>query len=133
MEKDIVTKVRENIACPQFGDKEYGSWGALPFRIRLEIYNLVRCAEVNRKMCRLLEGKIVELQNKNDERLDKYLDLVSNKFGADIDLYNTDKKIKDLKTNLENEMNKKLAQQKRVNNIKVILILIIAILLNIIL
>ena len=110
-----------------------GVGGALPFRIRLEIYNLVRVAESNKRMCRLLEGKVVELQNKNNERLDKYLDLVSSKFGADIDLYNNDKKVKDLMTNLENKMNKKLAQQKRVNNIKIILILIIAILLNIIL
>lgn len=36
----IVTEIREYIKCPQFGDLDYGKWGALRFDQRYKIKRL---------------------------------------------------------------------------------------------
>ena len=38
--ENIVTEIRKYIACPQFGDIEYGEWGALRFDQRYKIKKL---------------------------------------------------------------------------------------------
>lgn len=40
MRKPIIKEIREYIACPQFGDLEYGKWGALPMKQRSKIKEL---------------------------------------------------------------------------------------------
>ena len=50
-------KIREKIACPQFGDRHYGEWGALRFEQRLCIFRLLQLVEAQEKRLRELEEK----------------------------------------------------------------------------
>ena len=40
MKKPIIERIREYIACPQFGDINYGKWGSLRLDQRVEIKEL---------------------------------------------------------------------------------------------
>lgn len=43
MKKNDIKKIREYIACPQFGDNHYGKWGALRLEQRQKIKDLLDC------------------------------------------------------------------------------------------
>lgn len=58
--KTIIKEVREYIACPQFGDDDYGKWGALPLFQRLKIKELCDYANV-------LEGIVDEYNDLDDD------------------------------------------------------------------
>lgn len=61
--KTIIEEIREYIACPQFGDDDYGKWGALPLFQRLKIKELCDYANV-------LEGIVDEYNNLDDDAID---------------------------------------------------------------
>lgn len=60
IEPDLVEKVREYIACPQFGDSHYGAWGALPLDQRKIIKQLC-------DLCSLQDRMIAEFEPKARE------------------------------------------------------------------
>ena len=53
-----ISEIKENIKCPQFGDLDYGKWGALRLEQRQAYKHLI---------------EIVESQDKEIERLNKEL------------------------------------------------------------
>lgn len=61
--KTIIEEIREYIACPQFGDDDYGKWGALPLFQRLKIKELCDYANV-------LESIVDEYNNLDDDAID---------------------------------------------------------------
>lgn len=63
MRKSIIKEIREYIACPQFGDDDYGKWGALPLFQRLKIKELCDYANV-------LEGIVDEYNDLDDNAID---------------------------------------------------------------
>lgn len=61
--KTIIEKIREYIACPQFGDDHYGKWGALSIDQRAKIKELCDYANA-------LEGMVDEYNKLNDDAID---------------------------------------------------------------
>lgn len=41
IDKKELKKIRDAVACPQFGDDHYGVWGAMEFEVRLVIHKLL--------------------------------------------------------------------------------------------
>lgn len=63
----IYEEIRKRIACPQFGDDNYGDWGSLPFIVREEIKRLCDyCAVVDKKADEY--EKIMEKRKKASEK-----------------------------------------------------------------
>lgn len=65
-------EIREYIACPQFGDKNYGKWGALRLEQREAFLQLIETVEfledkieTQQEEIGRLEGKISHLKNIN--------------------------------------------------------------------
>jgi len=62
-----VDKIKENIKCPQFGDLNYGKWGAQKLEIR----------EALKFMCDLYDS-MDSIIKQQQERIDKAIEWVNN-------------------------------------------------------
>ncbi len=62
--KEQLVKIREFIACPQFGDKNYGKWGALSIEQREAYLQLIEAVEYAN----------IKWKNVKDELPKKHLD-----------------------------------------------------------
>lgn len=52
-------KLREKIACPQFGDEDYGEWGTLRLEQRKAIRDLIKMVKIEQEANKPLENIIV--------------------------------------------------------------------------
>ena len=69
--------VRQNIACPQFGDDHYGSWGALRLDQRRAIKRMVDT--INRKNTEL-DRLTIYFDKAVEERLKQFAERLKAKF-----------------------------------------------------
>lgn len=77
-----IEKTKENIKCPQFGDLEYGEWGALRLEQRIAYKELIE--EIERLQEELDKTRLSELDK--EYRISKAREYIKeSRLGADID------------------------------------------------
>ena len=67
-------EIRDFIKCPQFGDEEYGKWGALRLEQRKVIYDLINFVECDDLEIKRLKQKIDRL-NKIIDKIEEFIQL----------------------------------------------------------
>lgn len=70
-------RIRELIACPQFGDDHYGEWGCLAYDQRKAILHLVETIDRQQAEVERLDKLVIE-KHKEINRLDKYIQYTKN-------------------------------------------------------
>lgn len=56
-------RLREKIACPQFGDDHYGEYGSLPLKVRREILALLELVDAMDLQIRELSDEIKDYES----------------------------------------------------------------------
>lgn len=64
-------KIRQAIKCPQFGDKDYGEWGALNLKQRKLIKKLLDELDLTDTFCKSILTKYSEKYGKMKELLEE--------------------------------------------------------------
>ena len=68
---DILTYVREKISCPQFGDDNYGEWGALSLSQRRIIKRLLDYSVGQEEVIKRLQGEKGMLEMLHEEKCEE--------------------------------------------------------------